>query len=140
MDSSDVQLQQFGFTLYIDPIKTTNFITTASLFPQFKEQLPHVVNLTCGDVFFLPEILDLRDADPIVNFNFNLATSFMKGSKNNITIDMECLAGFYPIAIRLNNTYNAVTRYQFIIVIQKSQGLPTTNQIVKNRLSQLFNG
>jgi hypothetical protein len=65
----------------------------------------------------LPKILDYRDTDPMVNFNFNQGSGFMKGTKQNITISMECLAGFYPISIELNNTYGAVTRYQFIIVI-----------------------
>ena len=64
----------------------------------------------------------------------------MKGTNRNITIGFECLAGFYPVAIKLNNTYNAVTRYQLIIVIQKTQGLPDTNEKVKYRLSWIFNG
>jgi hypothetical protein len=86
-------------------------LTTPSLFPQFQEKLDHLVNLTCGDVLMLPEILDYRDRDPSISFNFNQAAGFMKGTKNNITIDMECSAGFFPIAIKLNNSYNAFTRY-----------------------------
>ena len=64
----------------------------------------------------------------------------MNGSKTNITIGPECEAGLYPVAIKLNNTYNAVTRYQLIIVISKTQGLPNSPFIVKDRLSWLFNG
>jgi hypothetical protein len=88
----------------------------------------------------LPKIVDLRDPNPNITFKFNQAAGFMKGGKTQIEIDPDCLAGFYPVSIKLSNGFNAVTRYQFVIVIEKSQGQPETKQVIKDKLSQFFDG
>lgn len=120
LNSTDVKLQQFGFTLQVDPIVNFIPVSTPSLFPHFKEHPQKIVNLTCGEVYKFSEILDYRDKNPTVSFNFNMAASFMKGSKENITIESECKAGFYPISIKVSNLYDTFTRYQMIVQIWKT--------------------